>query len=130
MQETPVWSLGLEDPLEKGIATHSSILAWRIPWTEEPDTLQSMGSQGVGNNWVTNTFTYIVFNLSHGIRSRYMNQSQTKRILYPSGNHDLLNLSIGQSWTIISQWMSSHFLVWNRVSVIWNWRDPTQINYK
>ena len=41
MQETQVQSLGWEDPLEKGMATHSSILAWRIPWTEEPDRLQS-----------------------------------------------------------------------------------------
>ena len=47
MWETWVQSLGWEDPLEKGMATHSSILAWRIPWTEEPDRLQSMGSQGV-----------------------------------------------------------------------------------
>ena len=39
MQETQVWSLGQEDPLEKGVATHSSILAWRIPWREEPDGL-------------------------------------------------------------------------------------------
>ena len=46
--ETWVRSLGLEDPLEKGMATHSSILAWRIPWTEEPGGLQSMGSQRVG----------------------------------------------------------------------------------
>ena len=45
MWKTWVWSLGLEDPLEKGMATHSSILAWRIPWTEEPGGLQSMGSQ-------------------------------------------------------------------------------------
>ena len=45
MQETGVQSLGQEDPLEKAMATHSSILAWRIPWTEEPGGLQSMGSQ-------------------------------------------------------------------------------------
>ena len=45
MQETWVPSLGLEDPLEKEVATHSSILAWRIPWMEEPGGLQSMGSQ-------------------------------------------------------------------------------------
>ena len=45
MQETRVQFLGWEDPLEKEMATHSSILAWRIPWTEEPDRLQSMGSQ-------------------------------------------------------------------------------------
>ena len=44
-QETQVQSLGREDPLEKGMATHCSILAWRAPWTEEPDGLQSTGSQ-------------------------------------------------------------------------------------
>ena len=43
MQETPAWSLGREDPLEKGTATHSIVLAWGIPWTEEPSGLQSMG---------------------------------------------------------------------------------------
>ena len=47
MQETQGQSLGQENPLEKGIATHSSILAWRIPWTEKPGGLQSMGSQRV-----------------------------------------------------------------------------------
>ena len=45
--ETQVRSLGQEDPLEKGMATHSSILAWKIPWTQEPGRLQSMGSQRV-----------------------------------------------------------------------------------
>ena len=47
MQETQVQSLGREDPLEKRMATHSSIPVWRIPWTEEPDGLQFMGSQRV-----------------------------------------------------------------------------------
>ena len=50
VQETQVQSLGQEDPLEKGMATHSSILAWRIPWTEEPGELQSIGSQRVGHD--------------------------------------------------------------------------------
>ena len=50
MQVTWVQSLGQEGPLEKEMATHSSILAWRIPWTEEPGGLQSMGSQRVGHN--------------------------------------------------------------------------------
>ena len=50
MQETWVQSLGQEDPLEEGMATYSSILAWRISWTEEPGRLQSMGSQGVGQS--------------------------------------------------------------------------------
>ena len=53
MQETWVWSLGREDPLEKEMATHSSVLARRIPWTEEPGGLQSTGSQRVGHNWAT-----------------------------------------------------------------------------
>ena len=50
VQETQVRSLGQEDPLEKGMATDSSILAWRIPWTEEPSRLKSMRSQRVGHN--------------------------------------------------------------------------------
>ena len=53
MGETWVRSLGLEDPLEKEMATHSSILAWRIPWTEEPGRLQSRGSQRVGHDMQT-----------------------------------------------------------------------------
>ena len=50
-QESWVLSLGLEDPLEKEMATHSNILAWEIPWTEEPGGLQSAGSQRVRHNW-------------------------------------------------------------------------------
>ena len=50
MQETQDPSLGQEDPLEKGMATHSSFLAWRIPWTEEPGRLEAMGLHRVGHN--------------------------------------------------------------------------------
>ena len=53
MQETQVWSLGGEDPLEKGMAAHSSILAWEILWTEEPGRLQSMGSQRIRHDLAT-----------------------------------------------------------------------------
>ena len=53
MQETWVQSLGQEDPLEKEMATHSSSLAWKIPWTEDPGRLQSMGLQRVGHDWAT-----------------------------------------------------------------------------
>ena len=55
MRETWVGSLGQEDPLKKEMATHSSILAWRIPRTEEPGGLQSIGSQRVGHDYMTNT---------------------------------------------------------------------------
>ena len=58
MHEIRVQSLGWEDPVEKGMATHSSILAWRIPGTEEPGGLQYRGSQRVGHNWTTNTLTH------------------------------------------------------------------------
>ena len=57
MQETRVWPLGLKDPLDKGMAVHSSILPWRIPWTEKPGGLQSVGLPRVRHNWETNTTT-------------------------------------------------------------------------
>ena len=53
MLEIPVRFLGQEDPIGKGMATHSSLLAWRIPWTEKPGGLQSTGSQRVGHDWVS-----------------------------------------------------------------------------
>ena len=56
MQETWVRSLGREDPLEKEMATHSSTLAWKIPWTEEPGELQSMGSQWIKHDWATSLY--------------------------------------------------------------------------
>ena len=65
MQETQIQSLGWEDTLQKGMTTHSSILAWRIPWTEQPGELQSVGSQRVGLHGATNTFAFV----SLGIRN-------------------------------------------------------------
>ena len=59
MQETLVWFLGQEDPLENWKGTHSSILAWRIPWTEEPGRLQPMWLQRVGQDWEACTFTFL-----------------------------------------------------------------------
>ena len=66
MQETQVRSLGWEDPLQKEMGTHSSILAWEIPWTEEPGDLQSMGSQRVGHNLVTKQQQQININYIKG----------------------------------------------------------------
>ena len=59
MQETQFQSLGQEDPLEEKMATHSNILAWEIPWTEEPGGLQSMESQRAGHDWVKHSIAYI-----------------------------------------------------------------------
>ena len=58
MPETLVWSVGWEDPLEEEMATHSSILPWRVPWTGEPGRLPSLGSQRVRGNWATNPFSF------------------------------------------------------------------------
>ena len=60
MQETTDQSLSQEDPLEKEMAIYANVLAWRIPWTEEPGRLQSMGSQGVGHDWVADRHTYLL----------------------------------------------------------------------
>ena len=60
VQDTQVRSLCWEDALEKEMATHSSILAWETPWTEEPGRLQSIGSQRVRYEWATNTFIFIL----------------------------------------------------------------------
>ena len=65
MQETRFQSLGWEDPLQKGMATHSRILAWRIPWIEEPGGLQSVGLQRVRYNWATNTFIICIYITSY-----------------------------------------------------------------
>ena len=64
MQETQVQSLGWKDHLERGMATHSSMLTWRIPWTEEPGVVQSRESQRVGHDWVTNTICHRISNVS------------------------------------------------------------------
>ena len=88
MQETWVRSLGWEDPLEKEMATHSSILAWRIPWTEDPDRLQSMGSQRVRHNWATS------LSLSLSIQSMLFNHGGSEN------RYEQLNW-IGNNWKFI-----------------------------
>ena len=77
VQETRVRSLGREVPLEKEMATHSSILAWRIPWAEEPCRLQSMELQRVGHDWATSLhFTsYIVLGFLGGASGRELSAS-------------------------------------------------------
>ena len=69
MQETWDRYLGREDPLEKGMVSLSSILAWRIPWTEEPGGLQSMGSQRVGQDW--GTFAFILCFFIYWVRPKF-----------------------------------------------------------
>ena len=82
IQETPVQSLGWEDLLEKGMATHSSILVWRIPWTEGPGELQSMGSQRVRHDQVTNN---LLSTQGHGfptVRDAALERVSTVRVFF------------------------------------------------
>ena len=83
MQETQVPSLSGEDPLEKGMATHSSILVWRNPWTEEPGGLQSMGSQRVRYNWATkqtHSEGWLYFNIF--LSRSFHKHTKTTHLLY------------------------------------------------
>ena len=84
-QETRVWSLGQEDPLKKEMVVHSIILTWRIPWTEEPGGLKSMGSQRVRHDWPTNTFTFNELWEREDIKA-ILFKITSKRIKYPGIN--------------------------------------------
>ena len=82
MQETRAQSLGWEDPLEKGMATHSSILAWKIPWTEEPGSyIQSMVLQRVGHDWA-NSLHFTLQRLPKSQRKK--KGSAVKKLIYKS----------------------------------------------
>ena len=84
MRQTWVWSLGWEDPLEKEMATHSSILVWIIPRTEEPGGLQSMGSQRVRHDWATKWQCY----LSGSCRSEF--RARTGHVRKETGCTDVI----------------------------------------
>ena len=94
MWETWVWSLGQEDPLEKEMATQSSTLAWRIPWTEEPGRLQSTGLQSVGHDWATS------LSLSTRIKSMITAATDLKNHLkgVQGGDQEWGNLCSEKSW--------------------------------
>ena len=81
MQEIRVWSLGWEDPLEEGMATHSSSLAWRIPWAEKPCRLQSQGSQRVRRDW--ENFTWSRWHLWNFLLNHFLKN----HILYHKTRH-------------------------------------------
>ena len=113
VQETRVEFLGWEDPLEKGMATHSSILAWKIPWTEEPGRLQFVGSQRIGHDLVTKppppcvrqTLARIrhAFGPSRRLRSSW--ERDTWKILYFNG---LISI-IPKDLFSIQHWLSTGY---------------------
>ena len=131
--ETKVQSLGREDPLEEEMATHSSILAWEIPWTEEPGGLQSTGSQRVRHNWATNTFFFTfrwIQNVLLPLRS-YVLSSEAKMTLQHlygicifRGRMDLCQLSLAWIKGVASAYKQISLLRgwtqhgWNRIKFI------------
>ena len=117
MWETQVQSLGWEDPLEKEMATHSSTLAWKIPWTEEPGSLQSMGSQRVRQDWVTKlNFNWKIIAFQYCVGSCYTTTCISHE--YPCGP-SLLNFPPhptppgchrAHSWAPCTHTAASHWL--------------------
>ena len=83
MRGTWVRSLGCEDPLEKEMATHPSILAWKIPWTEEPGGLQFVGSQRVEHDWATNTSLVVQWLGLGGLTAQGLSSTTGGRIKFP-----------------------------------------------
>ena len=69
LQEMQIWFLGQEDPMVKEMVTHFSILAWKIPWTEEAGKLQSVVLQRVGHNWASKTFTLVPYIIKSRLNS-------------------------------------------------------------
>ena len=112
---------GREDPLEKGMATHSSILAWTIPWTEELGGLQSMGSQRVRHDWATNTFTFHFF---HATACSIKNTNILSKI------HLSLNITINSKNIFHEAHFSMYFNSWDYHSQnIWYFDNSTALWY-
>ena len=110
MWKTWVQSLGWEDPLEKEMTTHFSILDWRIPWMEEPGRLQSMGSQRIGHNWVTSLFLlFLVLYLLHGINTHlFLWKGQILQIT-PHWTNTVVNNTAGKNLASRDYLLSTSF---------------------
>ena len=106
MWETLVRSLDREDPLEKEMATHSSILAWEIPWTEEPGGLQSTGSQRVGHDWAT-SLSLTMYHLS--TKPDHRNKTETKKYF--------MSLQILPP-NVIRSWLSVLFFTFGKARIV------------
>ena len=114
MRETQVRFLGWEDPLEKEMATHSSTLAWKIPWTEKPGRLQSIGSRTVGHNWVTSSH----FISLHFTSQKVLNSASTpfhqKRALTGQWGQDHLR----GLWEVVKELEKLETMSWLQM---WSW---------
>ena len=125
MQETWVRFLGQEDPLEEGMAPHSSILAWEIPWTEEPGRLPSTGSQRVRHNWEANMFTKV---LEGNLFSHLFQLPVVCPLSLAHGPLPPCSKPAAQHLSAPSSSASPTNHSWKRVSILkysWDWIGPT-----
>ena len=107
MRETQVWPLVWEDPLEKEMATHSSTLTWKIPWTEEPVRLQSMGSLRVGHDWATSLSLFLLVHLSFWRRTFLTRLFRQHVIRLAAG---MISLLLNWHWVGSGGWGGVHCL--------------------
>ena len=108
---TWVWSLGWEDPLEKEMATHSSTLAWKIPWMEDPGRLQPMGSQRVGHDWATSlSLSWLLMELIHNLKNKCLQFQMIS--LENSTKHKKTNTNFTQSLPENRRELNSFYEVW------------------
>ena len=110
MWETQVWSLGWEDLLEKEMATHFNILAWRIPWTEESVEILSVGSQRAGHNWANNPHTQCHYSVTRYNKRKLQLQLEQIQVRVPHCIYrNVVTCSQGQSpWEIGSESHEQH----------------------
>ena len=135
MQETQVRSLGqedpLEDPLEEGMAIHSSILAWRIPWTEELGGLQSIGLQRIGHNWATNTSTthWLFWLPESSVGKESVWNAGDPSSIPGLGRYagEGIGYSLLYSWaSLVAQLIKNLFTVWETWAWSLGWKDPLE----
>ena len=107
MQKIWVQSLGQKDPPRKGMATHSSILAWRIPWTEETGGLQSLGPHRIRHNWVTHTHTHTQRN--YKLLPLILNHIWKNSAITSLGTIHLLKSGVQTSGSNLSPWVKARY---------------------